>query len=265
MNLGLDSFVFIDDNPVEREYVSSLLPEVAVPDFPEDPLLLPRFINDITLFEQPVTTSEDRERSRLYRQRDQAERLRTQCDSLEYYLGGLVMKARIKETDSFSLPRVAQLFQKTNQFNLTTRRHSLAELEEYTKSPDWRLWDLELVDRFGNNGIVAAALVKFDKKNRATIIDSFLMSCRVIGRFVEDYFLSFILDVCRKAGKGKLVGLYAPTEKNIPVKEFYPRLNFKHCGEKNGVLIYELNLEGGSFSPPKWITKIDNEKDKDNK
>ncbi len=261
LNLGLDSFVFLDDSPVERGYVAAALPRVAVPALPEDPLLYPQFIENLTLFEQAALTTEDRDKTRLYRQRQQAEELRDETDSLETYLAKLKMTAKVKETDAFSLPRVHQLFAKTNQFNLTTKRYTLPELQQFMDNPDCRLWDLELSDRFGNNGIVAAALIKFEGRQSA-VIDSFLMSCRVIGRFAEDYFLSVITDDAWRRGVKKLAGLYSPTEKNAPAREFYPRLGFQPITTDNNLTRYELDLGNNPLAAPEWIKPAENDGDK---
>jgi len=253
LNLGLDSFVFLDDSPVERGFVASALPEVLVPRLPDDPLLFPEFIGSLTVFEKASLTEEDAKKTILYRQRQEAEKLRTESGSLEDYLKKLEMKALIRETGSFTLPRVHQLFGKTNQFNLTTKRYTLPQIEGFLRSGRHKLWNLELSDRFGDNGIVATALVELSPDKKVATIDSFLMSCRVIGRFVEDYFLAHICAACRAAGATKLIGLYAPTEKNAPVKDVYPRLNFNPAGQAEGCFRYELDLEKGSVPAPEWI------------
>lgn len=245
LNLGLDSFVFFDDNPAEREQVRQALPQVAVVEVPDEPAEYVRALQAGGWFESAELTDEDRERTRQYA----VERLRREhersCASLADYLASLQMEADVRPVTEGDLPRVVQLISKTNQFNLTTRRHSAEELRRLLGLPGAVHLTLRLRDRFGEHGLVAVLLgVPVPGASVPTVrIDTWLMSCRVIGRTVEQFLLGEFQDRCRQLGYHRIVGEYIPTKKNGLVQRLYQDLGFTPLpGGANGAALFELDL-----------------------
>jgi FkbH-like protein len=229
LNLGLDSFVFLDDNPVERDWVRSALPQVAVPELPADPAERPRFLRELELFDKIRLTGEDRLRAEAYAAQAQRAGLRAGSNSLEDFLASLEQVITIDPVDDATLGRAAQMCQRTNQFNLTTRRYTIADLERLRQNPQWELHAVAVRDRYGDNGIVGLAMLHFE--GRQAEIDTLLLSCRVLGRKVEDALLSHLSQRAAARGVARLYGLYAPTAKNSQVADFYPSRGFQPAGE----------------------------------
>lgn len=225
LNIGLDSFVFIDDNPVEREAVRIALPQVIVPEFPKDTANLEQFITAVSKQYFPTLrlTKEDAVKTEQYQTEHKRTELKKTALTLEDYLKSLEMKLTIREIEEADISRAAQLTQKTNQFNLTTRRYTESDIRKIKDSPDYRIWIGELEDKFGSYGKVILAIVRI-KENKATI-DTFLMSCRVMGRNVETDFLKHIETELEQSGVREITGEYLPTEKNSVVRDFW-----KSCG-----------------------------------
>lgn len=218
LNIGLDSMVFIDDDPHNRALVRSLLPEVAVPELPSDSAEYARFLNSLTYFEGGVVTDEDTMRGNFY----VTERLRLarqkEYDRKEDFLHSLGLQLLVYEDDDGQLPRLAQLTEKTNQFNTNKRILTEEDLAAYIRSPHHQVVYGKLQDVFGDYGIVLFALVEM--QGSRWHIDSLLMSCRVFGRGAEDAFLAALAERARAAGAEELVISFIPTEKNMPAKEF---------------------------------------------
>ncbi len=235
LNLGLDSLVFFDDNPRERGEVSQVLPEVAVVPASEDSV---DYIDDLErglYFEFVELTEEDRQRTRSY----QAQAQRAQAaETVEDYLDYLEMKATIAPIDEESLARATQLVARTNQFNLTTRRHSRADLERMAAVPGSYAKTLQLSDRFGDLGIISVIVAL--PEGEELRIDTWLMSCRALQRTVEHRFFLDLMEFAREAGYKRLCGEYLPTAKNRVVSQLYPQLGF--VPEDSGV--FTLELEG---------------------
>ncbi len=224
LNLGLDAFVFLDDSAFERDQVRQILPDVQVPELPTDPADVIQALARWNLFEgYAATTAEDRERHRFYQADMSREVLRVGRTDLESYLVGLEMEAEALPFDAFTLPRVVQLFQRSNQFNLTTIRYSREELEALVADGAVG-FSIRLVDRVGDNGIIAAVILR--TAGQETLIDSWVMSCRVLGRGVEQLTLTRIVEEARQRGTQKVVGRYIRTAKNAMVGDLYPRLGF---------------------------------------
>jgi len=250
LNLGLQSFVFFDDSAFERNLIASELPEVTVPNFPQDPSFLTRSLLVLDSFAMVQLTEEDRKRNQLYRAQARRTSLRQSSGSLEEFYVSLQMHAAIRNSGSFAIPRLSQLTQRTNQFNLTTRRYAEAEIQSFISSDSYEVYDLQLTDKFGDNGIVGLAIV--EKENSAWRIDTFLLSCRVMGRTVETAFLGYIAKQARKAGIQYILGEYIPTKKNIPVKDFYHQQGFESITETGE--IWRLDLISQGVLLPPWIT-----------
>ena len=204
LNIGLDSMVFIDDNPNERELIRQMLPEVLIPEWPSDPSRYRMALEELSDFELLALTKEDEMRVAQYRAGRQRQALRDSAPSLEEYLGSLEIKAMISLAGEEALPRLVQMFNKTNQFNLTTRRYQSADMQNFIKSKEHRVYVLQVSDRFGDHGMAGAAIVQ--EADCQWRIDSFLMSCRIMGLSVETAFLERIWQDARVAGVTTLVG-----------------------------------------------------------
>ena len=219
LNLGTDSFVFIDDNPVERESIRKFLPEVAVPDFPARVENLQTWLlREVAPvhFGKYAITAEDAAKSEQYRANAARQKLAASFD-LDGYLAELDIQCNIHVDPAKQLVRAAQMTQKTNQFNLTTRRYDVTDLARFVDSAEYAVLMLDYRDRFGDEGSVGLAIVDLAQGR----IDTFLASCRIIGRKVEQRLLDKAVELCRDRGLRKIVGEYVPTRKNQMVASFY--------------------------------------------
>lgn len=228
LGLGIESFVFLDDDPVQRAEVRARLP-VRAPEMPQDPCRRPRWLRELPAFRRLSLTGEDLERGRLYEERSVREDLKRTSGSLEEFLGSLEQEAAFAPLAPAGLTRAAQLCGKTNQFNLTTRRYSEGELSALLSDRTAAAFTLSLKDRFGDSGVVGFAVLRIE--GASAEIDTLLLSCRVLGRKVEDAFLSFLAARAAAFGAKTLLGRYRPTEKNGLVQDFYPSRGFSPSGE----------------------------------
>jgi FkbH-like protein len=225
LNIGLDALCFIDDNPFERNLVRQELPMVAVPEVSDDPTGYPVALADAGYFEGLAVTDEDRERTSQYQGNKARDALKAAVTDLPSYLRGLEMQLIWKRFDRIGLQRIVQLINKSNQFNLTTRRYTDEDVLAVMADPNAFGLQLRLTDRFGDNGIIAIIIGRLlDNKDLA--IDTWLMSCRVLGRQVEPTTLNLIAQQASKLGAKRLIGEYIPTKKNTMVKDHYARLGF---------------------------------------
>jgi FkbH-like protein len=228
LNIGLDSLVFLDDNPAERELIRRELPMVAVPEVGEDPALYPRTIADAGYFESTGVTGDDRERNRNYRDNRLRDVARAQATDMPSYLKGLEMRMLWRPFDRLGLTRIVQLINKTNQFNLTTRRYTEKQVSDLMADPNALALQIRLIDTFGDNGVVAIVIGRL--AGDALEIDTWLMSCRVLGRRVEAAMLNLIAEQALKIGAARLVGEYRPSAKNGIVRDHYRKLGFVETG-----------------------------------
>ncbi|HET6308851.1 MAG TPA: HAD-IIIC family phosphatase, partial [Rhodopila sp.] len=225
LNIGLDSLCFLDDNPFERNLVRQELPMVAVPEVSDDPTSYPLALADAGYFEGLSVTEEDRERTSQYQGNKAREALKAAVTDLPSYLRGLEMQLIWKPFDRIGQQRIVQLINKSNQFNLTTRRYTDEDVIAVMADPDAFGLQLRLTDRFGDNGIIAIIIGRL-LPNKDLTIDTWLMSCRVLGRQVEPTTLNLIAWQAKALGARRLVGEYLPTKKNGMVKDHYARLGF---------------------------------------
>jgi FkbH-like protein len=225
LNIGVDSLVFIDDNPFERNLVRQELPMVAVPEVSDDPTGYPVALADAGYFEGLSITDEDRERTSQYQGNKARDALKASVTDLPAYLRGLEMQLIWKRFDKIGLQRITQLINKSNQFNLTTKRYTEEDVIAVMADPDAFGLQLRLTDRFGDNGIIAIIIGRL-QADGDLYIDTWLMSCRVLGRQVEPTTLNLIAQEARKLGAKRLVGEYIPTKKNGMVKDHYAKLGF---------------------------------------
>jgi len=254
LNLGIDSLAFLDDNPAERLLVTTNVPEVAVLPVTDEPASLAEAIRSSPLFERLALTSEDHRRSGFYTQERQRSQSREAAPSLESYLMSLDTAAVVGRARSDQLPRIAQLTQKTNQFNMTTRRYSEQDVTERHDSADWEVYALSASDRFGDHGLVAAALV--ERGEDAWRVDTLLMSCRVIGRDVESALIATIVDDASSSGANEVIGEFSSTAKNAPAQDFYSTHGFTDRGSVGEIHTWVRPLDGGSHDVPAWVTVI---------
>jgi FkbH-like protein len=236
LNIGLDALVFIDDNPFERNLVRQELPMVAVPEVSDDPTGYPATIADAGYFEGLAVTDEDRERTSLYQGNKARDALKASATDLPAYLRGLEMQLITKGFDRVGLQRIVQLINKSNQFNLTTRRYTDENVIAVMADPEAFGLQLRLLDRFGDNGVIAIVIGRL-QPNKDLLIDTWLMSCRVLGRQVEPTTLNLIAREAGKLGARRLVGEYIATKKNGMVKDHYTKLGFT---------VMETDPSGGS-------------------
>jgi FkbH-like protein len=242
LNIGLDSLVFVDDNPYERNQVRGELPMVAVPELPEDPALYPDCLVSAGYFEAVALTTEDMIRVEQYQKNVEREKIQASFTDLSEYLKSLEMELIWGPFDSLSLPRVTQLINKTNQFNLTTRRYSEDETRRFSEDPKAVTLRCRLIDRFGDNGIIGI-IIALEQKEGDWLVDTWLMSCRVLGRGVEQAMMDLLVQETENKGAQKLIGQYFPTAKNNMVKDHYPDLGFEPLGtDEKGNSRWSLTL-----------------------
>jgi FkbH-like protein len=242
LNIGLDALVFLDDNPFERNFVREQLPMVAVPEVPDDPALVPAVLADAGYFESLGITDEDRVRTAQYQENRARDALRANASDLDGYLRGLEMRMVWKRFDPVGQQRIVQLINKTNQFNLTTRRYTDADVAAIMNDRDAFGVQIRLLDRFGDNGVIAIVIGRKLEPDLVHL-DTWLMSCRVLGRQVEPATLNLAAEMARALGASRLRGEYIPTKKNVMVRDHYAKLGFAVTGEDaDGRSIAELDL-----------------------
>ncbi|MGG3888385.1 HAD-IIIC family phosphatase [Metabacillus fastidiosus] len=231
INIGIDSLVFIDDNPAERDIVKSQLPLVAVPNVGEDVAKFIDFIDRNGYFEPIKISKEDMQRNEYYGENKQREEAKAKYNNYDEYLQSLNMIADIKPFQSIYLERIAQLTNKTNQFNLTTKRYSFTEIEQISKSQNKVSLYGRLKDKYGDNGLISVVIG--DIKGKELHIDLWLMSCRVLKRDMEKAMFDSIVEVCKEKKIDLIYGYYYKTAKNKMVKDHYKNLGFKAVEESD--------------------------------
>lgn len=224
LGIGLDSLVFVDDNPAEREAVRELLPEVDVIPLPEDPAHYVRAVSNYPFFETPALTADDAARTEQYQARAGAATLQASAKTLEDFLGGLDMHASFAAISDVNTARVAQLIGKTNQFNVTSRRRTEAQVEQLSRDPSWLSQVVRLRDRFADHGIIGVLLAQY--RGEHLEVDTWLLSCRVIGRTVENEMMRQLIADAERLGCTTVSGSYLPTAKNAQVADLFARYGF---------------------------------------
>ncbi|MCA1428176.1 HAD family hydrolase [Bradyrhizobium sp. NBAIM16] len=240
LRLGLDSFVFADDNPAEIEIVRQFQPLVTGVLLGPDPAEFIVRIQAGRHFEPRTITEEDLERTAQYRQERRRTELAASVTDMPAYLASLEMRGTIKEFDSLDVPRIAQLIARSNQFNLTTARRSETEIKALLGRPDYRCFTMRLEDRFGDSGLISVVIAKID--GGVFVLDTWLMSCRVLKRQVEDEIMNEIFRLAAAAGCTKVRGIYLPTAKNGIVAEFYEEFGFARTEDSATRKEFELEV-----------------------
>lgn len=259
LNIGLDSLVFLDDNPVERARVRAELPQVLTPELATDPAYYRQALLELGVFDSLALTVEDLNRNKMYSEQQARRSLEDsfkEGSNLEDYLVALEMRVAIEEVSPLNIARIAQLTNKTNQFNLTTRRYSEAEILEL-KQQGSTILGVRLSDRFGDNGLTGVAIIKPTLSRGPTWweIDTLLLSCRVMGRGVETALLSYIADKAREENVEVIEGWYLPTPKNSPSKDCYSRNGFLMKEQRpDGAELWELIPAETKLTQPSWLT-----------
>ena len=242
LNIGLDSIVFIDDNPAEREMVRQNIPEVIVPEFPTHPYDLATFFQEIyqTYFTAYRLTAEDLAKTGQYLENTQRKIFKQQFVNIDDYLSSLNMELSVNFADRFNTVRIAQMTQKTNQFNLTTRRYTEADINTFL-SRGALVACLSVKDKFGDNGITVAAII--DITLGKAHFDSYLLSCRILGRGIEKAFIYYLFNILIQHGIREVTAEYIPTGKNRQTQKFYESVGFNLVNDNDrGVKFYEITL-----------------------
>jgi FkbH-like protein len=257
IDLGLDSFVFLDDNPAERKRVRDALPSVAVPELPEDPGDWLPVLQAAGYFEQAGFSNEDRLRAGFYK----ANALRAaQMDRIgdhNEYLLSLGMTLSIAPFDSAGRKRISQLISKSNQFNLTTRRYSEAEIAAMQSNADVFAMQARLEDIFGDNGMISTVICR--QTGQSWEVDTWIMSCRVLGRRVEEALLQYLVQQARLRGISEIIGRYIPTARNALVRDHYAGLGFTQTGSQNGETVWQLAV--GGYCEKNLPLKVDSQRE----
>jgi FkbH-like protein len=258
--IGLDSFVFVDDNPVECQRIASVHPEVTVFQVPASIELLPMQFSEITkLFDGILLSEEDKQRNQMYKQNQIRHEEQEKVSNIEEFLGSLEMIAEVDVLNKGNFQRVVQLLQKTNQFNVTTKRHSEQFVTTMMDKKEWLTYVVRLKDKYGDNGIVLVALVQVT--GAKAVIDTFLMSCRVIGRTLEQVVMREIVKDLKEIGVQILIGEFIPTAKNKLVENLFPDLGFSLMENISGIAKYHLPVTDYQFAEKySYITMVSTKK-----
>lgn len=250
LNIGMDSMVFLDDNVFERNAVRNQIPEITVPELPEDPAEYLSYLQSLNLFETISFSTEDRNRTLQYQQESVRQSKQRAFESYDAYLQSLDMTAACGRFDSFHAPRIAQLTQRSNQFNLRTVRYTEDDILRLGGQDDTLTCWFELKDKYGDYGLISVVIMK--KQDEETLfIDTLLMSCRVLKRGMEQFVINKVASIAKEAGYCRVVGEYIPTAKNAMVRDIYPKMGFTAVDENHYV------LDVNSFVPHATYIKED--------
>ncbi len=235
LNISYDSMVFIDDNPVERELVKKIIPEITVPDLPDKPENYLSFIKSLNLFETISFSQEDSIRTNLYHTEIKRNENKKLFSSIDDYLKNLEMRATVNPVNEFNYSRVSQLTQRTNQFNIRNNRYNENDILNIMQNDEYKTLVFTLKDKFGDYGIISAVILQIN--NNCFFIDTWVMSCRVFQRGMENFIMQKIIDIAKSNNITNIKGEYIPSNKNTIIKDLYFTFNFK----KNNNL-FNLNI-----------------------
>jgi FkbH-like protein len=242
LSLGIDAMVLLDDNPAERALVRRLLPQVAVPELPDDPALYARTLLAAGYFESLGLSAEDMQRAAFYQDNARRVTLREQAGDVDAYLASLDMVMTVTPFDATGRARIAQLIAKSNQFNLTTRRYSEADVAKMEGDTDCLALQIRLEDCFGDNGMISVVICR--RCDAGWHIDTWLMSCRVLGRKVEQAVLAVLCAEAAGRGIRRLIGSYLPSGRNGLVEKHYEKLGFSLLERKeDGATTWTLDVK----------------------
>jgi len=250
LNFGLENFVFVDDDPLNREFMKSSLPQVLTIDLPKDPSKYVKSLEDLNDFNVLKITDEDKKRGLMYSQQQERKDFEKSTTSLQDFLKNMNLQVTIQEADNFTIPRISQLIMKTNQFNLTTKRYQLEDIQKFSKDENVLIGCVQVEDKFGDNGITGVFIVHKDDIKEWTL-DTFLLSCRIMGREIEKSILAYIIRKAKEKNIDKIKAEFIPTQKNKPIENFLPDCGFKKEGN-----FWEISLNE-KFSNPDFIRVVE--------
>lgn len=255
LNIGLDAMVFIDDNPTERELVRLAIPEIIVPEFPKQVHQIPSFFEQVydEYFKVYTLTDEDKVKNEQYQIVQKAIQEKEQFQSIDEYLLNLEIEITIQQVSEITLPRASQLTQKTNQFNLTTKRYTESELSSLLNNGGM-IYLLSVRDKFGDSGICGEVIIKYE--NDSAVFDSFMMSCRVLGKKIEYTFLNEVLAILRSMSIKYVYANYIKSNKNQQVSEFYDKNKFDVILNSEEEKKYKIDLNDYANFEPKLMKVI---------
>ena len=250
LNFGLDYLVYFDDDPVNRDFMKSSLPDVLTVELPTDPSQYATILKNMKEFNVLKITDEDAKRGQMYVQQKNRQEFERSVTNLDEFLKQLRLKVTIKEADKFSIPRISQLTLKTNQFNLTTKRYQEEDIKNFVEDKNIEIGYAQVEDKFGDNGITSVFIL--NKKNpKEWYLDTFLLSCRVMGRDIEKSIMSYIISRAKKDDVTIIKANYLPTKKNKPIEDFLPDCGFQ---ENDDGWIINVN---NKFKSPDFIEVVD--------
>lgn len=252
LNVGLDSIVFVDDSPFEVEYIKSQLPQVTVIKVPKILSDYPKMINKASqLFYNVSFSKEDVSKTVMYQQNIKRKSLENKFENIDDFLTSLEIKVDVIENDLMNIPRISQLTQKTNQFNLTTKRYTENEINAFMLSDEYLVYSFRVSDKFGDNGITGLSILKIN--DMECIIDTFLMSCRIIGRKIELAFMNLLIEKLKQKGFSSVSASYIKSQKNNQVNDFYLNFNFKETSVEDLKTNYKLETNNFKSNKLKHI------------
>jgi FkbH-like protein len=252
INVGMDSLVFWDDNPAERLFVRETTKDVYVVEPPSDPSEWADFLRNMDLFDSLQISEEDSRRGQMYAEERRRRDIASAAPDIESFLASLNLKVKCKLACEENIPRIVSLLTRTNQFNLTTKRHSEQNVRKWSKDPNWKIMSYAAEDRFGSYGIVGVTILKLLPDYAE--IDSLLLSCRAIGKGIEDVMLAVVAQQTCQTGLTKLQATYIPTRKNAPIKDFLPNNRFSQKSSCEEAVEYCIDLEEHNLSIPEHVT-----------
>ena len=240
LNIGFDSMVFLDDNPFERNIVRESIPEITVPELPEDPGDYLEYLYSLNLFETASYSGNDKDRTRQYQEEAKRQGSAKAFTNEDEFLESLGMTSEVKGFDSFNTPRVAQLSQRSNQFNLRTVRYTDDQIKAMGEDDGYACFSFTLEDKFGDNGLICVVILK-KLDDETLFVDTWFMSCRVLKRGMENFTLNTIAEYAKENGFKSIIGEYIPTAKNRMVEDHYPGLGFSPMSDSERKL-FSLNV-----------------------
>lgn len=255
INIGTESMVFFDDDQMNRAIVKEILPEVMTVDLPKDPSLYVSCLQSINDFNVLQITDEDKKKGKMYAEQKERDQVKKESSDMADFLKRLNIIVKMRQADSFTIPRISQLTQKTNQFNMTTKRYLEEDITKFSRQDDYYVISAKVEDRFGDNGITGVVILK--KEQKRWDIDTFLLSCRVLGRGVEQALLWKIFQYAREKGINELSATFIRTKKNKPAEGFYAESGFEKIFEEADTTKYLLDLNKTQPKQPKYIKMVE--------
>ena len=260
LNIGLDSIVFVDDSSFEVNLIKEQIPEIAVLHVPDRLYEYPKMLRDLSgLFYNPYDTKEDKQKAEMYKQQVKREAVKKEYSNIESYLSSLGLKVTVFEDDKSIAPRISQMCQKTNQFNLTTKRYTVGDINRFITDDDKKVFALSVCDKLGDSGTTGLCIINIDISNSTADIDTFLLSCRIIGRNIEFVFMDYVINFLNGLNIDSVKANYIKTQKNEQVKDFYDKCSYLLINDNDTIKKYKLTVKEYKFKKLNYI-KVKNGK-----